>query len=307
MQIKKIAIIGLGALGVMYAEHLSARLPEGSVRIIADQERITRYQQQGIYSNGKKCTFTYVTPDQQMEPADLVLITVKYNALSEALQSISHQVGADTIILSALNGISSEEEIAKVYGEDKVLYCVAQGMDAVKKGNALTFANKGVLCFGEAKMTEPSEKVQAVAQFFDQVEFPYEIDFNMRKRQWGKFMLNVGVNQTVAVYQTNYAGVQADGQARETMIAAMREVIALSQFTDTPLDQADLVYWLDILATLHPEGMPSMRQDFEAKRYSEVELFSGTVIKLGKRYGVATPVNQKLYQQIAEIEKQYTR
>ena len=49
------------------------------------------------------------------------------------------------------------------------------------------------------------------------------------KRQWGKFMLNVGVNQTVAVYQTNYGGIQREGEARDTMIAAMREVIALSE------------------------------------------------------------------------------
>ncbi|WP_017472913.1 ketopantoate reductase family protein [Amphibacillus jilinensis] len=307
MQIKKIAIIGLGALGIMYAEHFSKHISTGALRIVADRDRIRRYQDEGLYCNGERCDFTFVTPDQQMEPADLVLITVKYNGLSQALAAIANQVGQDTIIMSAINGIKSEQDISQVYGKDHVLYCVAQGMDAVKEGNALTFANKGVLCFGEERMEQLTEKVKSVATFFDRVNLPYEIDFNMKKRQWGKFMLNVGVNQVVAVYQTNYGGIQVEGEARDTMIAAMREVIALSQYTETPLNEADLSYWLTNLANLHPEGKPSMRQDVEAKRYGEVDLFSGAVIELGKQYRVNTPVNKRLYQQIKAIERQYSQ
>ncbi|SEO06776.1 2-dehydropantoate 2-reductase [Amphibacillus marinus] len=306
MQIKKIAIIGLGALGVMYAEHFSKHLPANALRIIADEERIERYKKEGFFSNERRCQFSYVTPEEEMTPADLVLITVKFNGLAEALEAVRNQVGEHTIIMSAINGITSEELISEVYGKERVLYCVAQGMDAVKEGNRLTYANKGVLCFGEEVMTEPTKNVQAVARFFDSVAFPYEIDQNMRKRQWGKFMLNVGVNQTVAVYQTNYEGVQVDGKVRDTMIAAMKEVKALSEHTDTPLDDSDLKYWLNCLNQLHPQGKPSMRQDFEAKRYCEVELFSGTVLKLASRFGVETPINQMLYDQIAEIELQYT-
>lgn len=305
MQIKKTAIIGLGALGIMYADHFSKHIPSSSLRIIADEERIKRYSKEGLYSNDERCQFTFVTPEEQTGPADLVLITVKFNALSQALEAIKNQVGEDTIILSAINGITSEEEISNVYGKDKVLYCVAQGMDAVKEENALRFAHKGKLCFGEETMDQPTEKVKAVADFFERVQLPYEIDYDMRKRQWGKFMLNVGVNQTVAVNQTNYGGVQAQGRPRETMLAAMREVMALSTFTDSPLDNSDLAYWLNSLATLNPEGKPSMGQDVEAKRFGEVALFSGTVIKLGEKYRVDTPVNEKLYQRITEMEKQY--
>ena len=60
-----------------------------------------------------------------------------------------------------------------------------------------------------------------------------------------------------------------------------------------------------MLSTLSPAGKSSMRQDMEAGRYSEVELFAGTVLELGKKYSVHTPVNQELYERIQYIENQY--
>lgn len=71
------------------------------------------------------------------------------------------------------------------------------------------------------------------------------------------------------------------------------------------LTESDLCYWLHVLSTLSPAGKPSIRQDMEAGHYSEVELFAGTVLELGKKYGVYTPVNQELYDRIHYIESQY--
>lgn len=280
-------------------------MPKGKLRIIADSERIQRYERDGIFCNGQRCDFHYLTPEEACEPADLILFTVKFNGLKDAIEAVKNHVGEDTIILSALNGISSEAIIGEAYGMDKVLYCVAQGMDAVKVGNEVTYKNMGMLCFGDREKGVVSEKAERVARFFDQTDFPYELDKDMEKRMWGKFMLNVGVNQTVAVYRSNYGEIQREGEARKMMIAAMREVIELSLKEGVNLTEEDLNYWLDVLSVLNPEGKPSMAQDVEAKRYSEVELFSGTVIQLGKKHGIPTPVNERLYKQIKEIEATY--
>lgn len=137
------------------------------------------------------------------------------------------------------------------------------------------------------------------------MDVPYEADTDMYKRQWGKFMLNVGVNQTVAVYESNYGEIQRKGKARDMMIAAMREVMALSEKEGVYLTEADLNYWLDVVDALSANGKPSMAQDVDAKRPSEVELFAGTVLKMGQKYGVPTPVNQELYDRIQFIESQY--
>lgn len=303
MEIKTVAIIGLGALGTMFGHHLSQRMPKKDLRVIADKDRIARYKTQGIYSNGELCDFHYVTPEQKSNPADLIIFFVKYQGLEEAIQEVRNQVGADTIILSALNGITSESIIGGAYGIDRVLYCVAQGMDAVKVGNQLTYHHMGMLCFGDREPGIISPKAQAVADFFDSTGFPYEVETDMYKRLWGKFMLNVGVNQTVAVHGENYGDIQKEGHARDIMITAMREVIALSEREGIDLTEDDLTYWLHVLSTLSPEGKPSMRQDVEAGRPTEVELFAGTVLELGKKYGMATPVNQELYERIRKIDQ----
>lgn len=305
MEIKTVSIIGLGALGILFGNHLSRRVPRESLRVIADRERIKRYKTNKVYCNGAACDFNYMKPEELCEPADLVIFTVKFSGLGDAIKAVKNQVGENTIILSALNGISSEAIIGETYGMDKLLYCVAQGMDAVKSGNRLEYEHMGMLCFGEKEPGILSEKVNRVAEFFGKTEFPYEAVTNMNRRLWGKFMLNVGVNQTVAIYEGNYGDVQKEGQARDTMIEAMREVMALSEYEGINLTEEDLNYWLNVLSTLGSNKKPSMRQDMEAGCFSEVELFAGEVIRLGSKYGIPTPVNRMLYEKIKFMENKY--
>ncbi|EKN67866.1 2-dehydropantoate 2-reductase [Schinkia azotoformans] len=305
MEIKKVSIIGLGALGILFGHHLSKRMPKKDLRIIADKNRIQKYQTDGVYCNDERCDFNYISPEEACEPADLLIFTVKFNGLQDAIKAVKNHVGENTIIISALNGISSEGVIGDAYGTDKVLYCVAQGMDAVKVGNKLTYANMGMLVFGDREPGIISEKVKAVKAFFEKTEFAHEVLTDMKEKLWGKFMLNVGVNQTVAVYESNYGEIQKDGPARDMMIAAMREVAMLSEKEGITLTEDDITYWLDVLSKLSPEGKPSMAQDVEARRFSEVDLFAGTVLELGRKYDIPTPVNKELYDRITKIESEY--
>ncbi|NLI21266.1 MAG: ketopantoate reductase family protein [Clostridiales bacterium] len=305
MEIQTVAVVGLGALGTLFGHRLSTHMPCEQLRVVADAGRIGRYEREGVYSNGERCDFRYVAPEAKTGPADLVLIAVKYLQLQSALQSIRHQVGEHTLILSLLNGITSEGIIAAAYGADKVIDCVAYGMDAVKEGNRLTYRNMGKLCIGPRNGDPVPEPVERIRRFFQQRDFPYEIDRHMEKRLWGKFMLNVGVNQTVAVFGPNYAAIQHEGEQRQTMVAAMREVVALSQLEGVNLTETDLAYWLNVLSTLNPEGKPSMRQDVEAERPSEVALFAGAVLELAKKHGLDTPVNRMLMDALTGIEAGY--
>jgi len=305
VKINTVSIVGLGALGILFGHHLSKKMPKGSLRIVADKERVEKYRTEQVYCNGERCNFHFKTPEESVEPADLVLFTVKNEGLKDAMHAVRNHIGKNTIILSALNGITSEAVIGETYGMEKILYCVAQGMDAVKVKNELTYENMGMLCFGERIGEVDSKKVQAVVSFCEEMGVPYEVVPDMYKRLWSKFMLNVGVNQTVAVHQSNYGEIQKSGPARDMMIGAMREVMLLSEKEGIPLTEEDIKYWLNVLSKLSPEGKPSMAQDVEAKRYSEVELFSGTVLKLGEKHGVSTPINQELYERIKAMESTY--
>lgn len=305
MTIKKVSIIGLGALGVMYANHLSHHMPYQDLRIIVDGPRRDRYEKEGVFCNGTPCRLNYVLEDAPCTPADLLIFTVKYTHLKSALNAVKNQVGPNTIILSALNGVVSEEEIAGVYGENHLLYCVAQGMDAVKENNQMRYRSMGLLCFGAKTPANIDSKVQILANFFDQVSMPYEINNDMALKIWSKLMANVGVNQTVAVAKATTAIVQKEGLSRDHMIAAMEEVLLVANAEGVALTKDDVSYWLEIIDHLNPQGMPSMAQDVKARRFSEVELFAGTIIKLAKKHGLDVPINQYLYDALITIEADY--
>lgn len=89
------------------------------------------------------------------------------------------------------------------------------------------------------------------------------------------------------------------------MESAMREVITLAEREVVQFSQRDLEDWHIVLAGLNPLGKTSMLQDVEAGRKTEVEMFAGKVIELGKRHGTPTPVNQSLFDLIKAIEESY--
>lgn len=299
MQIHKVALVGLGALGIMYAELLTKALGKENVRVVADRERIMRYQGEGIYCNGALCDFQYVLPEQDTEPADLLLFTVKSGGLHSAIKAARGQVGEHTLILSAVNGIESEELLAKAYGEKHVLYCVAQAMDAVREHNCVRYISSGQLCFGEKEPGPLSERVKAVSDFFEQAGIGHKAVTDIRHHQWGKLMANVGLNQVTALTDPGtYSVVQKEGPARARMIAAMREVQAVAEAEGVHLGEQDMDYWLGVIDRLNPLGKTSMRQDVEAGRRTEVELFAGTVLRLGRKHGIDVPVNERLEREI---------
>ena len=304
MRINTAAIVGLGALGVMYGHHLSKSLPDGALHVVAEEKRLEQYRSSGVYCNGEPCAFHYWTPEEA-QPVDIVLLAVKQPGLQSAIESMRNLVGEYTVILSLLNGISSEQILAEAFGSDKLLLCTAQGMDAVREGRSVSYANMGWLVFGDMTPGMPSEKAQAVAAFFKETNVPHIMADYMPRRQWSKFMLNCGVNQVVAVHGTRYLDIQQPGRLRDMMLAAMREVMELAHKEGIALGEEDIAEWMKLLATLNPAGKPSMRQDVEARRRSEVELFAGTVRRLGQKHGVPTPVNDELYSKIMMLESEY--
>ena len=304
MNIERIAIVGMGALGVLYGDFLTQHLGRERVGFVVNAERRERYERMEITANGRRCDFRLIDANETGDPADLVIFAVKATALDQAMEDAAGQIGPDTVLLSVLNGITSERLLEQRFGGKNVVYCVAQGMDAVKLGGALTYTVMGQLCIG-VPSEEKLPALDAVCALFDRIGMPYSREADILHRLWGKFMLNVGVNQVVMVFEGNYGTIQAPGKPREMMIAAMREVLELSRYEGVKLTEDDLNFYVELMNTMSPQGMPSMRQDGLAHRRSEVELFSGTVCRLAKKHGLSVPVNEWLYARVREMEAAY--
>ncbi len=300
--IETVTIVGMGALGILYGNALARHLGKDHVRFLADGERLERYRKEEVWCNGETCAFCFT--DGQDGPSDLLLFAVKGPALEEAMALAAPCVGEETILLSVLNGVTSEEELSQTFGPAKVLYAVAQGMDAVREGTHVNYTHQGTLFLGlpEEDYFDRGEKLEAVYALFCAAGLDVRKEEDILHRMWCKFMLNVGINQVCMAYECDYGGAQVPGEIRETMIAAMNEARKVGACQGVLVTQKDLQDYLAILDDLDPKAMPSMRQDGLAHRPSEVELFAGTVLRLAEFYGMNAPVNEALYQKIKEME-----
>ncbi|MGN8068800.1 ketopantoate reductase family protein [Mucilaginibacter sp. SG564] len=300
--INSVYILGLGAMGSMYAAKLQDINPS-LVRIIASAKRIKSYQNSAIKVNRKPYQFNYVQPgDSSCPPADLIIVAVKAPQLATAIDDLSGFIHDDTIVISLLNGISSEEQIGEKIGMKHLLFAYGVGMDAVRDGSQVTYTNPGRIVFGEKDNTILSARVLAIKDLFEQAAIPHHVPADMYKALWFKFMMNSGINQASAVLKAPYGQFQQNQQARRLMLMAAEEVITLSQQMGIFLGRDDIDEFTRIVDGLGPEGKTSMLQDIEAGRKSEVDLFAGMVIELGRKYQVPTPVNETLYTIIRALE-----
>jgi 2-dehydropantoate 2-reductase len=218
---------------------------------------------------------------------------------------MKNRVGAETAIMSVMNGIESEERIGAAYGMGKVLYAISVGIDALREGNRVNYNNQGKIFFGEARNVSLTDRVKRIQVLFDKAGIRYETPPDMMRIMWWKFMINVGINQASAVLRAPFLIFQTSEEARDLMESAMREVIKLSEKAQVNLTEEDIKRFNEILLGLNPGGKTSMLQDVEAGRKTEVEMLAGKVIALGRQYNVPTPVNQRLFDLIKEMETKF--
>jgi 2-dehydropantoate 2-reductase len=273
------------------------------LRVLAGGERRGRLLAVGVTVNGRRLEARVVSPGEPAEPADLLLVAVKQHHLARAIEDARGVVGPGTIILSLLNGITSEELLGRAFGDEKVLPAFVLGTDSVRDGTRSRHSNTGHVYFG-ARSNDPADpRVAAVRDLFDRARIAYRVPADILREQWFKFMLNVGVNQVSALLRATYGDFGAVPEARALTRAAALEVVALSAREGVALSAEDVERIFPILAALAPGGKTSMLQDVEAGRKTEVDIFAGAVVALGRRHGIPTPVNEVLGGLLSGLER----
>lgn len=302
-KIEKVTLIGLGAMGVFFAPRISGKLG-ANFRILASGARKERLLQKGVTVNGINYHFPIVTPDVEGDPADLVIIAVKGYDLPQAILDIRNQVGPDTIILSVLNGVESEKQVAEAYGWEHLLYSYMRVSIVMKDGKTDFNPDLGVIRFGEAK-NDPenlSEKVLAVKELLDSCDIKNKVDDDMLKGIWFKFMCNVAENMTCAMFGVPFGAFQKSDDANYFRNAAMWEVIRIANKLGVDIGQSEIDRQNHTLGRIPYNNKPSTLQDLENGKHTEVDMFAGTVVRLGKELGVETPICEMFYHGIRLIE-----
>ena len=297
MGIDKVLICGLGAVGLTYASKLKDIC---ELKILANNERIEKYKKIPPELNGTPFYLSYITPAEAWNP-DLIIIATKANGLKSAIDYIQNYVSDKTIIISLINGISSENEIALKYGWDKVLHSYFIGHSAVREENRVTQDGVGRIVFGSPYHMNDG-KVKLLKDFFEKNTIDYEIPKDIIYSLWLKFTLNTFSNQGSAIMNLTFGEMKSEYFQKfakriisEITIIANKEGIKGSENLEKDS--------INALLSMVDDGKTSMLQDILAGRETEADIFSGEIIRLGKKHNIQTPYNQILYDMIKIMEK----
>lgn len=304
-EIKKVRLIGLGAMGSFFAPKLS-KLAGIDFKIIAGGARAERLRRQGLTVTGEHYDFDIVDPaDTADGPADLIIVAVKNYSLREALEDIRNQVGENTHILCVQNGVESEDIAIEYYGEERVIPSYMRVSIVMQDGVSNYNGTAGLVHFGEWQNVEGqySERVQRVEKLVKAAGLPYEIDPDMRHGQWFKFMCNVGENLSLAMLGVPFGAFRSSASLNYIRIGAMKEVIALANAKGIDLSWDDVLIQEPIIMGLPYFNTPSTLQDLQNKRRTEIETFGGAVLRMGEELGIPTPITAVMYHSIKTLEE----
>lgn len=300
-KINNVLVIGLGAIGSIYATRLY-NYRQDFIKVLLDEARLEKYQTNGIFFNGIKYHFSYVLPSEVGFKADLIIIATKSNDFFEAVKMIENFVKEDTIILSLLNGISSEPILIDKFGLEKVLYSYYIGHASINKNHNIFYDGVGTLVFGESQNHKLSDNVLRVKDLFDRTNIDYKIPEDMLSAMWLKFVMNVGINQTAAVLNADYKTLQNSIDAKIMLNDLMSEAVEIANKIGVKNTDSFIKETFNLIYSMPKELKPSMLQDVENRKQTEVDIFAGEICRLGKIYGVPTPKNELVLNVIKSID-----
>lgn len=291
-----IIICGLGAIGGYYAVRFQDK--DYNLKVLVDKDRIERYKKTPRIINGEERNFDYILPDKTGYKADLIIIATKSNGLKDIIKNIKNFVSDNTVILSFLNGITSEKEIISVYG-DKVLYSYLLGHTFFRSGNEITHDGHAKIIYGSTEKNDT--RVEYIQRIFEDISVGYEISDNILKAQWQKFCFNCCVNQLSALNRMTFGELSRSEKAMEIMRHICSEVEEVAKHEGIP--EPDFYHNLtESLALMIPEGKTSMLQDIEAGRKPETDIFGKTVAHLGDKHNIPTPYNKVISDILDSLE-----
>ncbi|HQI87711.1 MAG TPA: 2-dehydropantoate 2-reductase N-terminal domain-containing protein, partial [Anaerolineae bacterium] len=111
--IHNVVIFGAGAMGGYFTAQF-LNVPEFSTAVLARGERYERLKRDGLIVNGRHYAVPVIHPDEDADPADLIIVALKNHHLPEAVPDLGCVVGEHTTIISVMNGLDSEEIIGAV-------------------------------------------------------------------------------------------------------------------------------------------------------------------------------------------------
>jgi 2-dehydropantoate 2-reductase len=299
----KIAVIGCGAMGSIYAARLAAA-GNDVLAIDRHQPGVDRIARHGLrvtgpgYDRVVPLRASTTAPDEAM---DLIVLAVKAADVRTAAQQALPMLGAGTPVLTIQNGLGSAETVAGIVGEARVAVGIASGFGAatVAPGHVRHNAMKAMR-FG-AYSSLPHATVETIAR----AGFDAAAVTDIAAMQWEKLICNAAYSAPCALTGMTVGQVMDDPDMAPVSQAAATEAWTVARASGIAITVTDAVEHVRAFGAQLPDAKPSALLDHEARRVSEIDVINGAVPRQGARVGVAAPVNATLTALIKSIERQW--
>ncbi|WP_297796739.1 2-dehydropantoate 2-reductase [Mycobacterium sp.] len=303
----KIAVIGCGAMGSIYAARLAAA-GNDVLAIDRHQPSIERISRGGLrvtgpgYDRVVPLRASTTAPD---EPMDLIVLAVKAADVTVGARQALPMLGAATPVLTIQNGLGSAETVAGIVGAERVVVGIASGFGASRVAPGHVHHNAmRAMRFG-AYSSLPHATVESIARAWADAGFDAAAVADIAAMQWEKLICNVAYSAPCALTGMTVGQVMDDPQMGPVSQAAATEAWTVARASGIAVAVTDPIAHVRAFGAQLPDAKPSALLDHEARRVSEIDVINGAVPRQGARIGVAAPVNATLTALITSIERQW--
>jgi 2-dehydropantoate 2-reductase len=292
----KVAVVGAGGVGSVFGGRLAAAGHEVWL-VHRRREVVEALRRDGLRlesADGEEIIAVHATDETSaIGPVDLVLILTKSTDTGAAAAASKPLMGDGSIAVTLQNGLGNLEVIGEVLGPQRVLLGMTYVGATVTGDGRARFTAAGQTFIGEPT-GEFSERAKTLARMLTAAGLPTAATDRLWEMVWGKLVINAAMNATCALTGASGAAALASPAAYEWVGLVAEETAAVARALGVSLPYADPAQ--RVRQHCHDVGAskPSMLQDVERGRPTEIDAINGAIVREGARLGVPTPYNQAL-------------
>jgi 2-dehydropantoate 2-reductase len=303
----KILVMGSGGVGGYFGGRLT--LGGEDVTFVARGDHLRALQTKGLTLRGPaeniQVSAHAVEVPAEAGLVDLVLFTVKSYDTESVANQIKPCLGPDTVVLTLQNGVSNAEKISEIVGKERVMAGAGYIVAGIESPGVIKHATAGRITFGELDGSD-SARGRAIAAACEKSGIRGEFSLSIRKVLWEKFALICGQGMTASV-RLGIGQIRACPESRQMLRMAYEEVTALAVASGIELQNGVVEWLMKVTDALPPDSRTSLAHDLSLGKRLEVEGLQGTVVRLGKRYDLPTPMNFAIYAHLKPYDRAPTR
>jgi 2-dehydropantoate 2-reductase len=292
----RIAVIGAGGIGGYFGGRLAQAGHE--VVFVARGAHLEAMRTKGLSVFSVDGDFTVdpvlATDDPSgIGPVDTVLLGVKTGQLPDALAMLPPLIGPETAVVTTQNGVEAPDQVAAAIGREHVLPGVVKIFALIEEpGRIRHFGGPGNITFAEWD-NRPSLRVRALADALGKAGV---LATDIWVELWFKLLFVVPFGTLGAVTGADLGTLRSNAGTRRLLETEMAEIYAVARARGVALPDNCVEVAMGFIDTQPAAGTTSLQRDIQAGRPSEVDAWTGAVVRLGAESGVPTPVHDTIYQ-----------